>query len=142
MTSPSNKDKPLKPSSTLMTSKSIRWAQKVYKANPTKANLDVILWLQEQLAVQHKINKHIQAGLVETLSNEKKRRKRGKKLNLVGKENSRALLYYSSMVCIALAIEAERKAIAIAKKAEKNTRKTQVIEDKQRKEAAAQERAL
>ena len=36
-------DEPIKPSFTLMTSKSIRRAQKAYKANPTKANLNVIL---------------------------------------------------------------------------------------------------
>ena len=46
------------------------------------------------------------------------------------------------MICIALAIEAEREAIAVAEKAKKDTRKAQVIEDKQRKEAVAQERAL
>ena len=63
-------------------------------------------------------------------------------MNLVSKENSGALLHYSSTVRIALAIEAEREVIAIAKKAEKDTRKAQVVEDKQRKEAAAQERAL
>ena len=38
-----NKDEPTKPSPTLMTSKSIHWAQKAYKANPTKANLNIIL---------------------------------------------------------------------------------------------------
>ena len=63
-------------------------------------------------------------------------------MNLVSKENSKALLYYSSIVYIALAIKAEREIIAIAEKAKKNTRKAQVIEDKQRKKTAAQERAL
>ena len=80
--------------------------------------------------------------MLETLSNKRKRRRHEKKLNLVGKKNSGASLHYSSTVRIALAIEVEREAIAIAEKAEKNTRKAQVIEDKQRKEAAAQERAL
>ena len=51
-------------------------------------------------------------------------------MNLVNKENSRALLYYSFMVHITLAIEVEREVIAIAEKAEKDTRKAQVIEDK------------
>ena len=46
------------------------------------------------------------------------------------------------MVCITLVIKAEREIIAIAKKAKKKTRKIQVIEDKQRKKTAAQERAL
>ena len=63
-------------------------------------------------------------------------------MNLVSKENSRALLYYSSMICIALVIEAEREAIAMAEKAEKDARKAQIVEDKQRKKAVAQERAL
>ena len=63
-------------------------------------------------------------------------------MNLVGEENSGAELHHSSTVRIALAIKAEREAIAVAEKAEKDNRKAQVIEDKQRKEAAAQERAL
>ena len=63
-------------------------------------------------------------------------------MNLVSKKNSRALLYYSFMICIVLAIKVERETIAIAEKAKKDIRKAQVIEDKQRKEIAAQERAL
>ena len=57
-------------------------------------------------------------------------------------ENSGALLHYSSTVCIALAIEAEREVTAVAEKTEKDTRKAQVVENKQRKETVAQERAL
>ena len=45
-------------------------------------------------------------------------------MNLVSKENSEALLYYSFMVCITIVIKAEREIIAIAKKTKKNTRKT------------------
>ena len=44
-------------------------------------------------------------------------------MNLVSKKNSRAKLYYSSTVRITLTIEAEREAIAIGKKAEKDARK-------------------
>lgn len=44
-TPPEAQNEPTKPSLTLMTLKSIRRAQKAYKANPTKANLDVILSL-------------------------------------------------------------------------------------------------
>ena len=125
-----------------MTSKLIRRAQKAYKANPTKANLDVILWSQERLATQHEIDKYLQSGLLETLSNKRKRRKRRKKLNLVSEENSSAFLHYSSTLRVALTIEAEREAIAIAEKAEKDARKAQVAEDKQIKDAMAQEKAL
>ena len=58
-------------------------------------------------------------------------------MNLVSKKNSRALLYYSSIVYITLIIKAEREIIAIAKKAKKDTRKIQVIKDKQRKKIVA-----
>ena len=44
-------------------------------------------------------------------------------MNLVSKKNSRAKLYYSSIVYIILIIKAEREIIAIAKKTKKNTRK-------------------
>ena len=63
-------------------------------------------------------------------------------MNIISKKHSGAELYYSSTVHVALAIKAEREVIAIAEKAEKDARKTQVIEDKQRKKTAAQERAL
>ncbi|KAN0079622.1 hypothetical protein V8E54_004836 [Elaphomyces granulatus] len=43
---------------------------------------------QERLAAQHEIDKHLQSGLQETLKNEKKRRQRGKRLNLLGEEDS------------------------------------------------------
>ena len=41
-TPPELEDQPTKPVSTLLTSKSIRRAQKRYKENPTKENLDII----------------------------------------------------------------------------------------------------
>jgi len=85
-----------------MTSKSIRRAQEAFKANHTKENLNVILCSQERLASQHKVdNKHIQAGFSDTLKKEKKRRKRGKKLNLVGEEDSGAQLFHSLRLCAA-----------------------------------------
>ena len=75
--------------------------------------------------------------MLETLSNKRKRRRHRKKLNLVSKENSRAKLYYSSTLRIALVFEAEKEAIAVAKKAEKDVKKAQVKENKQRKEIEA-----
>ena len=73
-----------------MISKSIRWAQKAYRDNPTKENLDLILWSQERLAAQHEIDQYIQRGLFETIKTEKQQRQHGKKLNLVSKENNSA----------------------------------------------------
>ena len=55
-----------------MTSKSIRKAQKAFRQNPMKENLDLILRSQERLAAQHEIDKHIQADLLDTLAKEKR----------------------------------------------------------------------
>ena len=136
------KDKPIKPSFTLMTSKSIRRAQKAYKANLTKANLDVILRSQERLATQHKIDQHLQKGLLKTLKTEKKRRQHRKKLNLVGEKDSSAQLFGSSEVCVILAYKAEKEALVTVKKAGKAAKKAQAAKNKQRKKAKAQEKAL
>jgi hypothetical protein len=118
-TLPDTQEKGAQLISTPMTSKSIRQAQKRYKANPTKANLNVILKSQERLAVQHEVNKHLQSGLLETLKTEKKRRQHGKKLNLLGETDTGAQLFHSSRVLAALAYEVEKNKKAAIEKADK-----------------------
>ena len=93
-----------------MTSKSIRRAQKAYKANPTKTDLDLILRSQERLAAQHEIDQHLQKDLFETLKTEKKRRQRGKRLNLVGEEDNDAQIFPPSKVRAALEYAAAKEA--------------------------------
>ena len=39
------------------------------------------------LLIQHAVDKHIKKGLIETIIGEKKRRQRGKKLNILGEED-------------------------------------------------------
>ena len=80
--------------------------------------------------------------MLDTLSKEKKRRKRGKKLNLVGEEDTGAQLFHSSRVYAALEYQAVKEAAEQAKKAEKEAKKVQAAENKQRKEDKAQEKAL
>ena len=65
----------------------------------------------------------MQSGLLETLKNEKKRRQRGKRLNLVGEEDSGAQLFYALRVRAALAYKAEKEAVIVAEKAAKDARK-------------------
>ena len=76
-------------------------------------------------------------GLIETLKEEKKRRKRGKRLNLVGEEDSGAQLFYSSRVQAALVYEAEKEAKLAVEKAEKASKKAKGAENRQRKEEQA-----
>jgi hypothetical protein len=89
-TPPNTEDKSTKPSLTPITSKSIRQAQKAYKNNLTKDNLNLIFRSQERLATQHKVDQHIQKGLFKTIKTKKQQRQRGKRLNLVGKESNSA----------------------------------------------------
>jgi Skp family chaperone for outer membrane proteins len=141
-TPPDAEDESIKPPPTPMTSKSIRRAQKAYKANPTKDNLSLILRSQERLAAQHEIDQHIQRGLFETIKTEKQRRQRGKRLNLVGEENTGAQIFPPSQVRAALDYAAAKKAEAEAEKAAKAAKKAQAAENKQKKKAEAQEKAL
>jgi hypothetical protein len=68
------------------------------------------------------------------LKKEKKRRNRGKRLNLVGEEDLGAQLFYSSRVHAALAYRAEQEALKEVEIAAKLAKKAQAIENKQRKE--------
>src|SRR6266536_1846803 len=125
-----------------MTSKSICRAQKAYKLNPNKENPDVILWSQERLVTQYKVDQHIQSGFLDTLKKEKQRRKRRKKLNLVSEEDNGAQLFYSSRVRATLAFEAEKEAKEKAERAEKDVKKALTVENKKRKEQDAEEKAV
>ena len=86
---------------TPMTSKSIRRIQKLYRADPCKENIDLIFRSQQRLAAQHEIDQHIQRGLFETVKTEKQRRQRGKRLNLVGKEDTGAQIFKPEQVLAA-----------------------------------------
>jgi hypothetical protein len=125
-----------------MTSKSIRRAQRAYKSNPIKENLDLILRSQERLAAQHKVDKHIQSGLFESLKTERRRRNKGKRLNLVGEEDSGARLFHSSQVRAALAFEAEKQAKEAVEKAAKDAKKALIVENRKQREQEAQEKAV
>ena len=71
-----------------MTSRAIRRTQRAYDIAPTKLLLAKIFRANERLAAQDSINKHVIKGLCNTLQDEKKRGKRGKRLNLVVEEDS------------------------------------------------------
>jgi len=127
---------------TPMTSKSIRRIQKLYRADPCKENIDLIFRSQQRLAAQHEIDQHIQRGLFETVKTEKQRRQRGKRLNLVGKEDTGAQIFKPEQVLAAKEYAAKKQADIDTKKAETAAKKVVAAENKQRKEEEAQERAI
>ena len=84
----------------------------------------------------------MQKGLIETIQTEKKRRRRGKRLNLVSEEDSSAQLFPTAKVRDTLVYTAAKEALATAEKAKKAAKKAQAAENKQRKEVDTQEKAV
>jgi hypothetical protein len=72
---------------TPLSSKSIRQFQISYQANPTNEKLQLLFKANERLAAQHAVDEHTKRGLIETVKEEKKKRQRGKKLNVLGEED-------------------------------------------------------
>ena len=85
-----------------------------------------ILRANERLAVEHSIDQHIIKGLTEALRNEKKRKERGKKLNLLGEEGSGPQFFSSGKVQVA------RNRLEV-----KETEKVQKQQDLEEKKALA-----
>ena len=73
---------------TPITCRAVRRFQKAYKADPDVKKLGKLFKANLYLSAQHAIDRHIEQGLLESIKDEKKRRRRGKRLNLVGEENS------------------------------------------------------
>ena len=73
---------------TPLTFRDVRRFQKAFKNNPKPELLKRLFRANLNLATQHEIDRYIKQGLIGALQNEKKRRRRGKKLNLLGEEDS------------------------------------------------------
>jgi hypothetical protein len=73
---------------TPLTCRAIRWIHRKYQIEPTRKRLELIFRGHEQLAAQDSINKHIINGLQQSLQIEKRKRKKGKRLNLLGEEDN------------------------------------------------------
>jgi hypothetical protein len=71
-----------------MTYRAIRRAQRQYRNTPDSPLLAKIFRGNKRLTAQHSIDQHVVKGLVTALKDEKKRRKRSKRLNLLGEEDS------------------------------------------------------
>jgi hypothetical protein len=118
---------------TLMTCRAVRQAQKAYGIEPCRQNLELIFRTISRLAVQSSIQQYKNLGLRQALIIEQKKRQRGQRLNLIGKEDPGPQLFTLSRVRLALAyleskdnVEqarkdkiAEKKAVAAAQHIQK-----------------------
>lgn len=124
---------------TPMTSHAARRIQQQYRKAPSSPLIAKVFRANERLVSQHSIDQHMLKGLVNALKDEKKKRRRGKRLNLVGDEDMGPQFFSPARVEAARAWQAvkdteevqrqqgiqDRKAIAAIKKAQKEEEKVQ-----------------
>ena len=82
---------------------------RVYKLKPIVTFLSKILRSHELLAAGRFIDKHVIQEQEKALKQEKKRRKRGQRLNLVGEEDSGAQLFSPTRVAAARKYQAAKE---------------------------------
>ena len=146
-----------KPPSTLMessqilktplTCRAVRRIHRVYIFEPQTLLMSKILHANERLAAEHAIDQHVISGLLEAFKYEKKRRQKGKRLNLLGQEESGPQFFSPSRVQAAREYQALKDENEILhrqgieeRKAEKAAKKKQKEEEKTRKAAAFAEK--
>lgn len=111
---------------TPMTTKGVRRLQQEWQRNPTPGKLSLLFRSQEALAAQHELDLHVKRGLFETIKEEKRRRQRGKRLNLVGEEGMGAQLFSAEVVCKAKDFASEKETREALEKDEKVKRKEEL----------------
>jgi hypothetical protein len=107
---------------TPLTSKSLRQLKAVYRQNPSPTKVELLFKATLKLSVQYSIDTQTTKGLVESLKIEKKKRSRGKRLNLVNEENSGAQFFSPTRIQKAREVQAEKASFEeaeIARKAQK-----------------------
>ena len=120
---------------------------RIYKFKPKDTFVSKLLRANEYLTGERSISQHVIKGLLEALKQEKKRRKRGKRLNLLGEEDSGAQFFSPTRIQSAReyqAIKEEDELIKrqgiVERKAQAAAKKKQKEEDKEKRAAAAAER--
>jgi hypothetical protein len=115
---------------------------KAYKKSPTRKRLSFIFRANTRLAAQHSIDKHTITGLITALKHEKTKRRRGKRLNLVGEEDNGPQFYGPSEVLRAKSYASEKEAQEQAERDRIEAGKVTAAANKVRKEQEKAERAL
>lgn len=127
---------------TPMSCRAVRKAHQQFKADPSVANLDLILRANEKLATQHSIDKHINEGLVYALKEEKKRRTRGIRLNLIGEEDNGPQLFTPNRIHAAKIYQKQKAEAVEQEKVDKAKKKAQQAVARQDRDREKQERVL
>jgi hypothetical protein len=126
-----------------MTSRAIRRIHREYKASHSESKLKLILRGHEKLAAQHSIDTHIINGLQEAFKIEKKKRARGKRLNLIGLEDDSGPQFFSpSQIQAARKFLEDKEDEEALQKQVKADEKARKALEREKKEVEKKERAL
>jgi hypothetical protein len=120
----------------------MRQFSKNFVKKPTKAAFRKLAKANKSNAAKAAIAKHRVAGLKEALKWEKKKRRRGKKLNLFGEELGRAQFFGTAKVMRAQAREDAKEAQAAQVKLDKEKQKEEKLVAKAVKEALAKQERI
>ena len=128
----------------------VRRMQRQYKNKPCSPILAKIFRANERLAAQQSISNHVIVGLTNSLRNKKKKRRKGKRLNLLGQEESGAQIFSPGRVQAARDYQATKEEVELQrqqdiadKKAQAALRKLQQeVDKKARQEEAAKRRQM
>jgi hypothetical protein len=126
---------------TPMTCRAVRRIQKNYRKAPESPILQKILRANDKLAARHEIDQHLIQGLMEALRYEKKRRKRGKRLNLVGEEDKGPQFFSPGRVQAARDLLAAKEAEDARLEQEKADKRVEQAVKKAQKEKEKKEKA-
>ena len=130
------------PALSMKTPLTIREIRRIAKASPSELKQNLFQRAVFRLATQNEIQRHENQGLRQALNQEKKRRQRGKRLNLLGEEESHTAQFFSPQrILAAKAYQAEKEATEKEKQLQKTQKKEEADLKRQQKKAEVQERA-
>ena len=132
----------IKASKTLMTDRAVRRIQKVYEKQSTRVLLFKIFIVNERLAINESINQHVIRDLLDALKNEKKRRNRDKRLNLIDEKHSDPQFFSSGRVQAARVFQASKDEEKSRRQEDIAEKRAQTAVNKILKDKEKQERAL
>lgn len=117
--------------------------RRLIKSDPTQQKMEILERAVLRLATKFEIQSHENKGLRMAVNEEKRRRKRGKRLNLLGEEETGGPQFFSpERVLTAKTFQDSKEAAEVEKKRQKAIEKEQAAFRRQQNEAAKQEQAI
>jgi len=120
---------------TPLTCRTTRRIHRAYQREPTKKKLELIFRSHEKLSAQVSVDQHIIRNLRYALKTEKTKRKKNKRLNLVGEESNGPQFFSPARINAAINYQAEKEGQEEAEKQARIENKARKAKEKEEKEA-------